>query len=68
MHITVGSTNPVKKDPSTSDKNHTIDKKEVQRERRRNRKDRRKSVREGVIVTLSVKNDRRSGRDRRKTG
>jgi hypothetical protein len=36
------------------------------RERRKKKQDRRRSVREGIIVTLSIKNDRRSGRDRRK--
>jgi hypothetical protein len=36
------------------------------RERRKKRQDRRRSVREGIIVTLSIKNDRRTGRDRRK--
>lgn len=38
------------------------------RERRKSKHDRRKSVRDGVIVNLSIKNDRRSGRDRRKGG
>jgi hypothetical protein len=36
------------------------------RERRKKQQDRRRSVREGIIVTLSIKNDRRSGHDRRK--
>jgi hypothetical protein len=35
-------------------------------ERRKAKYDRRRSVREGIIVTLSIKNDRRSGNDRRK--
>ncbi len=35
-------------------------------EKRRNRTDRRKSVRDGVIVSLSYKNDRRGRKDRRK--
>ena len=34
-------------------------------ERRRNRTDRRKSVRDGVVVSLSYHKDRRSGADRR---
>jgi hypothetical protein len=34
-------------------------------ERRRNRTDRRKSVRDGVVVSLSYRNDRRTGPDRR---
>jgi len=36
------------------------------RERRRRKHDRRLSVRTGVIVSLSYKNDRRKGGDRRK--
>ncbi len=36
-------------------------------ERRRSRKDRRKSVREGVVVKLSYPNDRRLQPDRRVT-
>ncbi len=36
------------------------------RERRKNRQDRRKSVRDGVFVRLSFKNDRRQNPDRRK--
>jgi hypothetical protein len=35
-------------------------------EKRRNRTDRRKSVRDGVVVSLSYKNDRRKRPDRRK--
>ncbi len=40
-------------------------KKTRQLDRRRNRRDRRKSVRNGVVVSLSYPNDRRSGYDRR---
>jgi len=36
------------------------------RERRKNRQDRRKSVRDGVFVRLSFKHDRRQASDRRK--
>ena len=36
------------------------------RDRRKNKVDRRRSVRDGVIVTLSTRKDRRSGVDRRK--
>ena len=36
-------------------------------EKRRNRTDRRKSVRDGVVVSLSYKRDRRTGTDRRRT-
>ena len=36
-------------------------------ERRRNREDRRKSVRDGVVVSLSYRNDRRVNPDRRQS-
>lgn len=36
-------------------------------EKRRNRTDRRKSVRDGVVVSLSYRQDRRVGPDRRQT-
>ena len=36
-------------------------------EKRRNREDRRKSVRDGVVVSLSYPNDRRTNPDRRRT-
>lgn len=35
-------------------------------EKRRNRTDRRKSVRDGVVVSLSYRKDRRTGPDRRR--
>lgn len=37
-------------------------------DQRKAKQDRRRSVREGIIVNLSIKNDRRSGRDRRQGG
>ena len=39
----------------------------AKKEKRTATKDRRQSVNDGVIVSLSTKKDRRSGRDRRKT-
>jgi len=36
-------------------------------EKRRNQTDRRKCVRDGVVVSLSYQNDRRTGSDRRRT-
>ena len=36
------------------------------KERRKNEHDRRQSIRDGVIVSLSIKDDRRMLRDRRK--
>lgn len=49
---------PAKKQPESG-------RRKLKRERRRNRQDRRKDVRDGVVVYLSVKNDRRKNRDRR---
>ena len=45
---------------------HAPDRQMPRRERRKNRQDRRKSVRDGVIVRLSFKNDRRKNPDRRR--
>ncbi len=67
MDIVIGHTTSINKDSARenapqyygSGKKKKID-------RRKNRRDRRKSVRDGVIVTLSCKNDRRVRRDRRK--
>jgi hypothetical protein len=41
-------------------------KKKIVKERRKNREDRRQSVRDGIIVTLSNHPDRRRALDRRK--
>ncbi len=38
------------------------------KDRRKKKVDRRKSIRDGVIVNLSFKNDRRRGKDRRNVG
>ncbi len=37
------------------------------KDRRKTRADRRKSVREGIFISLSIKNDRRSRKDRRQS-
>ena len=39
----------------------------LKRDRRKQKKDRRISIRDGVIVSLSFKNNRRKGTDRRRT-
>jgi len=66
VDIVIGGTPPVKMDPSKEHATpHAVQK--VRRDRRKNKQDRRRSVREGIFVSLSVKNDRRSGVDRRKT-
>ena len=46
-------------------KDTTVQGKKNKADRRRTSRDRRRSVREGIVVTLSIHNDRRSGRDRR---
>jgi hypothetical protein len=53
--------NPVRKKRTVSVRGE----KSRRADRRRNRTDRRKSVRNGVVVSLSYPNDRRSGYDRR---
>jgi hypothetical protein len=66
MDITIGGTPPVKMDSSKEHNTPHAGKKAL-RDRRKNKQDRRRSVREGIFVSLSVKNERRSGVDRRKT-
>jgi hypothetical protein len=65
MDIVIGGTPPVKLEKS---KEHTLPNpgKKVLRDRRKNKQDRRRSVREGIFVSLSVKGERRSKGDRRK--
>ena len=66
MNIVVGKIQPAKEE-GTHKKSFSKDgKRSSFKERRRNKQDRRKSVREGVIVSLSFKNDRRALPDRRK--
>ena len=67
MDIVVGGTSRVKMDPSEEKVALPFGKKVARRkDRRKNKQDRRRSVREGVFVFLSVDNDRRVLRDRRK--
>ncbi|HUT71602.1 MAG TPA: hypothetical protein VMW89_13095 [Desulfatiglandales bacterium] len=65
MDIVIGGTPPVKLEKS---KEHTPPNpgKKVFRDRRKSKRDRRRSVREGIFVSLSVKHERRSGVERRK--
>lgn len=67
MDIVVLSTSPVNQDPSKENSTPQPDKQPVPKDRRKNKQDRRKGVREGIIVSLSVKKDRRVLRDRRKS-
>ena len=66
MDIVIGETPSVKMDPSEENAKPPAGKKLVQKDRRRNKQDRRRSVREGIFVSLSTENDRRFLRDRRK--
>lgn len=67
VDIIIGNTSSVTMDPSKENAMGPAGKKKVVRkERRKNKRDRRRSVREGIFVSLSGKNDRRVVRDRRK--
>ncbi len=68
LNIKVGGASSVQNDTSEGRNTYQGAPKGVRKDRRRNRKDRRRSVREGIIVSLSVENDRRVLRDRRKAG
>jgi hypothetical protein len=66
MDIVIGRTTPVLSDPSKENVPDPTGKKVIRRDRRKKREDRRRSVREGIYVTISVKDDRRVVRDRRR--
>ena len=68
VDIIVRDTSSVKMDPSEEKVILPSGKKTVRKNRRKNKQDRRRSVREGIFVSLSVDNDRRVLRDRRKAG
>ena len=68
MDIIVGSTSSVKMDLSEEKVAVPSGRKTVRKDRRKKKQDRRRSVREGIFVSLSVENDRRVLRDRRKAG
>ena len=68
VDITVGIIPPVQNNQSNSDKERrSLPKKKIIREKRKNKADRRLSVREGIVVTLSSQVERRSKPDRRET-
>jgi len=66
MDIVVGTIQSAKDEGTHKKPFYKDGKKSSSKERRKNKQDRRKSVREGVIVSLSSKNDRRALPDRRK--
>jgi HEAT repeat protein len=66
MDIVVGKIQSAKEEGTHKKSFFKDGKKSSLKERRKNKQDRRKSVREGVIVSLSFKDDRRVLPDRRK--
>ncbi len=66
MDIVIGGISPPKEKPSEENVPLPADKKGVNRNRRKKKHDRRRSVREGIFVSLSIKNERRVLRDRRR--
>ncbi|NVL89851.1 MAG: hypothetical protein HWN69_02495 [Desulfobacterales bacterium] len=66
MDIEIEGASPVKMDPSEEEGTFLAYKRVLRKDRRKNQRDRRRSVREGIFVSLSVDNDRRFLRDRRK--
>ncbi len=66
MDIVIGDIPHIKKDPSEEKINLPMGKKAVRKDRRKNKQDRRASVREGIFVSFSGKDDQRVLRDRRK--
>ena len=66
MDIVIGQSTGVKRDGSQNKISYRNAAKKKKVDRRKNKQDRRKSVREGVFVTLSTKKDRRIHADRRK--
>ena len=69
VDIIVGTISPVHNNASNRDdkRRPPPPKKKKQRERRKNQVDRRQDVRDGVVVTLSIKSNRRKSPDRRRT-
>jgi len=66
MDIVVGKIQSAKEEGTHKKSFYKDGKKLSFKERRKNKQDRRRSVREGVIVSLSFKDDRRVLPDRRK--
>jgi len=66
VYIVIGRTTKINVDESSKNSPEYTPKKKKKEEKRKNKQDRRKSVRDGVIVSLSFKNDRRVRKDRRR--
>ncbi len=67
MDITIGGMPFIKKDPPEEKIAFRSGIKLFRRDQRKNMQDRRKSVKDGVFVSLSYKKDRRGQIDRRKS-
>jgi len=66
MDIVIGRTGSVNEDSSRKKNSGGMSQRKRKLDRRESRQDRRKGVRDGVIVTLSTKKDRRKRKDRRR--
>lgn len=66
MDIVLGGSPAVQEDPPKKHFPIPAGKKVIRRERRKNKQDRRRSVREGIFISFTGRNDRRVLRDRRK--
>jgi hypothetical protein len=66
MDIVIGRTGSVNEDADRKKNRDGISSRKKKAERRKSKQDRRKGVRDGVIVTLSTKKDRRNKKDRRR--
>ena len=68
MDIVIGGASSVKMDQPEDNAALPDKKRGVFKDRRKNTQDRRRSVREGIFVSLSMTNDRRVLKDRRRAG
>ncbi|MGA8179485.1 MAG: hypothetical protein WB792_05470 [Desulfobacterales bacterium] len=66
MDIVIGRIQPAKEERSGKKSFRKHGEKAFFKERRKNKEDRRQGIRDGVIVSLSTKNDRREQPDRRR--
>jgi hypothetical protein len=66
MDIVIGRTGSVNEDTNRKKNRDGISSRKKKAERRKSKQDRRKGLRDGVIVTLSTKKDRRNKKDRRR--
>jgi hypothetical protein len=68
VDIVIGGASSVKMDQPEDNVAPSTKKRIPFKDRRKNTQDRRRSVREGIFVSLSVTNDRRVLKDRRRAG